>query len=83
MRQLGKNDALFLSSESAHSSSNVSLIQIYDPSTAPGGRLRFKDFLALVESRLHRSHVFRLMLCCEPFGLDEPYWIEYENFDRE
>lgn len=83
MRQLSENDALFLSSESAHSSSNVSLIQIYDPSTAPGGRLRFKDFLALVESRLHRSHVFRHKLQNVPLGLDEPYWVEDENFDLE
>ena len=83
MRQLSQNDALFLSSDSAHSSSNVSLIQIYDPSTAPGGRLRFKDFLALVESRLHRSHVFRHKLRSVPFGLDEPYWVEDENFDLE
>ncbi|MBK9245426.1 MAG: wax ester/triacylglycerol synthase family O-acyltransferase [Burkholderiales bacterium] len=83
MRQLSKNDALFLSSESAHSSSNVSLIQIYDPSTAPGGRLRFKDFLSLVESRLHRSHVFRHKLQTVPLGLDEPYWVEDENFDLE
>ncbi len=83
MRQLSQNDSLFLSSESAHSSSNLSLIQIYDPSTAPGGRLRFKDFLALVESRLHRSHVFRHKLREVPFGLDEPYWIEDEKFDLE
>ena len=83
MRQLSQNDALFLASDSAHSSSNISLLQIYDPSTAPGGRLRFKDFLALVESRLHRSHVFRQKLCSVPFGLDEPYWVEDENFDLE
>ena len=42
MRQLSQNDALFLSSDSAHSSSNISLIQIYDPSTAPGGNVFFK-----------------------------------------
>ena len=83
MRQLNKNDALFLASESALSHSNVSLIQIYDPSTAPGGRLRFKSVLALVESRLHRSPIFRQKLCQVPFGLDDPYWIEDENFDLE
>ena len=83
MRHLNKNDALFLASESAHSNSNVSLIQIYDPSTAPGGRLRFKSILALVESRLHRSPIFRQKLCQVPFGLDDPYWIEDENFDLE
>jgi diacylglycerol O-acyltransferase len=83
MRQLSKNDALFLASESAHSNSNVSLVTIYDPSTVPGGRLAFKSILSLVESRLHRSHVFRQKLRTVPFGLDEPYWIEDENFDLE
>ena len=78
-----RNDALFLASESAHSNSNVSLVQIYDPSTAPGGRLRFKSILALVESRLHRSPIFRQKLRQVPFGLDDPYWIEDENFDLE
>ena len=83
MRQLNTNDALFLASESAHSSSNVSLVQIYDPSTAPEGRLRFKSILALVESRLHLSPIFRQKLCPVPFGLDAPYWIDDENFDLE
>ena len=83
MRRFNQNDALFLASESAHSNSNVSLIQIYDPSTARGGRLRFKSLLALVESRLHRSPIFRQKLRQVPFGLDEPYWIEDENFDLE
>ena len=83
MRQLSRNDALFLASESAHSNSNVSLIQIYDPSTAPGGRLQFKSILALVQSRLHRSPVFRQKLRSVPLGLDEPYWVEDENFDLE
>ncbi len=83
MRQLSENDALFLSSESAHSSSNVSLIQIYDPATAAGGRLRFKRILELVQSRLHRSPVFRQKLRRVPFSLDDPYWIEDENFDLE
>ncbi len=83
MRQINRNDALFLASESAHSNSNVSLVQIYDPSTAPGGRLRFKSILALVESRLHRSPLFRQKLRQVPLDLDDPYWIEDENFDLE
>jgi WS/DGAT/MGAT family acyltransferase len=83
MRQLNRDEALFVALESARSNSNVSLIQIYDPSTAPGGRLRFKSILALVESRLHRSRIFRQKLCEVPFGLDDPYWIEDEHFDLE
>ncbi len=83
MRRLSESDARFLSSESAHATSNVSLVQIYDPSTAPGGRMRFKSILALVASRLHLSPIFRQKLRRVPFGLDEPYWIEDENFDLE
>jgi WS/DGAT/MGAT family acyltransferase len=83
MRQLSEGDALFISSESAHANSNVSLVQIYDPSTAPGGRFGFRSFLALVESRLHRSPIFRQKLRQVPLGLDEPYWVEDDNFDLE
>jgi WS/DGAT/MGAT family acyltransferase len=83
MRQLSESDALFLASESAHKTSNVSLVQIYDPSTAPGGRMRFKGLLALIESRLHLSPIFRQRLRRVPLGLDEPYWVEDENFDLE
>ena len=46
MRQLSRNDALFLASESVHSNSNVSLVQIYDPSTAPGGKFQGATILA-------------------------------------
>jgi WS/DGAT/MGAT family acyltransferase len=83
MRKLSTSDARFLASGGAHSDSSVSLIQIYDPSTAPGGRLRFKSILALVESRLHRSPIFRQRLRQVPFGLDDPCWIEDEHFDLE
>ena len=70
MRQLSESDALLLASESAHAGSNVSLVQIYDPSTAPGGKLGFKHACALVESRLHRSPIFRQKLRGVPFALD-------------
>ena len=83
MRRLSRSDILSLTSGGTHSDANVSLIQIYDPSTAPGGRLRFKSILALVESRLHRSHIFRQRLRQVPFGLDDPCWIEDEHFDLE
>jgi len=83
MRQLSEDDALFLYSDTAHSNSNVSLIQIYDPSTAPEGKVRFKSLLALIESRLHRSPIFRQKLQRVPLGFDDPYWIEDENFDLE
>jgi WS/DGAT/MGAT family acyltransferase len=83
MSQLSGHDATFLYSDTAHSNSNVSLLHIYDQSTAPGGKLRFKTILAHIESRLDRSPVFRRRLQRVPLELDYPYWVEDENFDLE
>ena len=73
MRQLSGHDASFLYADTRRANSNVTLIQIYDQSTAPGGKLRFKQILAHVESRLHLSPVFRQKLLRVPLELDYPY----------
>jgi diacylglycerol O-acyltransferase len=83
MRQLRGEDARFVYAESGHANSNITLISIYDPSTAPGGRVRFKGLLKHVESRLHLSPIFRQKLLRVPLELDFPYWIEDESFDLE
>ena len=83
MRQLSPHDAAFLYSETAHANSNVTLIQIYDQSTAPGGKVRFKSILAHIEGRLGRSPLFRQKLLRVPLELDYPYWVDDENFDLE
>ena len=83
MRQLRGEDARFVYVESGHSNSNITLVYIYDPSTAPGGRVRFKGLLKYIESRLHLSPIFRQKLLRVPLDLDHPYWIEDERFDLE
>jgi diacylglycerol O-acyltransferase / wax synthase len=83
MRQLNRHEAHFLYSDATHTNSNVTLIQIYDQSTAPGGKLRFKSVLAHVESRLHRSPIFRSKVMRVPLDVADPYWVEDENFDLE
>jgi diacylglycerol O-acyltransferase len=83
MRQLTVHDASFLYSDTTHANSNVTFIQIYDQSTAPGGTVRFKSILAHIESRLHRSPVFRNRLQRVPLELDYPYWTPDEQFDLE
>ena len=83
MRQLRGEDARFVYAETGHSNSNITLVHIYDPSTAPGGRVRFKGLLKYIESRLHLSPVFRQKLLHVPLDLDYPYWIEDERFDLE
>ena len=83
MRQLRGDDALFLYADSRHASSHVTLVNIYDPSTAPGRKIRFKGLLRHIESRLHLSPIFRKKLLRVPLELDYPYWIEDEVFDLE
>jgi len=83
MRQLSEHDAAYIYSDSAHANSNVTLVHIYDQSTAPGGMLRFKQIQAHVESRLGQLPVFREKIRRVPLDLDYPYWIEDESFDIE
>jgi diacylglycerol O-acyltransferase len=83
MRQLSENDAAYLFSDSAHANSNVTLLHIYDQSTAPGGVVRFKQILTHVESRLGRLPLFRQKVLRVPLELDYPYWVEDEGFDIE
>jgi WS/DGAT/MGAT family acyltransferase len=83
MRQLSRHDASFLYADTVHANGNVTFVQIYDPSTAPGGGVRFKSILAHIQGRLNRSPIFRSKLLRVPFELDEPYWVEDEYFDLE
>ena len=83
MRQLSEHDAAYIYSDSAHANSNVTLLHIYDQTTAPGGVVRFKQILTHVESRLGQLPVFREKVLRVPLDLDYPWWIEDENFDIE
>jgi diacylglycerol O-acyltransferase / wax synthase len=83
MQQLTGMDTLFLTQESDRAPLHISPLLIYDPSTAPGGLVRFTDILRLFTSRLHLAPIFRRRLVEVPFGLDHPYWIESADFDLE
>lgn len=83
MRQLSAHDAAYIDSDTAHANSNVTLVHIYDQSTAPGGVVRFKQILAHVESRLDRLPIFRQKIARVPLNLDRPYWVEDDNFQLD
>jgi diacylglycerol O-acyltransferase / wax synthase len=83
LRRLDARDAGFLHSETAHAHANISVVQIYDQATAPGGLVRFKTILSHIASRLHRSPVFRSKLQRVPMALSPPAWVEDEHFDLE
>jgi WS/DGAT/MGAT family acyltransferase len=83
MRQLSAHDASFLYADTPRANANVTLVHIYDPSTAPGGCVRFKSILAHIASRLDRLPVLRQRLAPVPLNLDFPYWVDDEHFDLE
>jgi len=83
MKQLGILDAAFINLEQTNTPQHVGGLGIYDPSTAPGGFVRFKDVIASFERRLGKLPLFRTRLVEVPGGLDRPYWIKDANFDVE
>lgn len=83
MRQLQGMDASFVALEQRNAPMHIGSILIYDPSTAPGGFVRFKDILNFFESRMHLSQTMRQRLVRVPLNLDYPYWIEDPDFDLE
>lgn len=83
MEQLKGDDALFVALESPKAPVHVATVTIYDPSTAPGGFVRFKDILKFTEDRLHLSKTMRQKMVKVPFNIDYPYWVEDDKFDLE
>ncbi|MEO0907995.1 MAG: wax ester/triacylglycerol synthase family O-acyltransferase, partial [Pseudomonadota bacterium] len=83
MRQLQGMDSSFVAMESPHSPMHIGSVLIYNPETAPGGFVRFKDILQFIGSRMQLSRTMRQRLVRVPFDLDYPYWIEDPDFDLE
>jgi WS/DGAT/MGAT family acyltransferase len=76
-------DSSFVAMESPNSPMHIGSVLIYNPATAPGGFVRFKDILGFLESRMQLSKTMRQRLVRVPFDLDYPYWIEDPDFDLE
>src|SRR3954468_5971843 len=80
MRQLTSLDAQFLAVESNRIYGHVAFLGIYDPSTAPGGKLGATEIKRLLEARLHLLPPLRWRLVEVPLGLDLPYWGDDPDF---
>jgi len=83
MKQLSGLDNVFLQLERGNQHMHVAGLAIYDPSTAPEGRVRFKDVLRFFEARLDASPIFRRRLVPVPIAADRPYWVEDAVIDVE
>ena len=83
MQQLSGQDAMFLHAEIDGLPQHIGGVSIYNQATAPGGKVRFKQILQMLERRLHLSPIFRRRLEFVPGGLGRPYWVEDPDFDLE
>ncbi|MEM9938417.1 MAG: wax ester/triacylglycerol synthase family O-acyltransferase [Pseudomonadota bacterium] len=83
MEQLQGMDASFVALETPNSPMHIGSVLIYDPSTAPGGFVRFKDILRFYKERMRFSKTMRQKLVKVPFNIDYPYWVEDADFDME
>ncbi len=83
IKQLSAQDAQFLYLQTSNNLTHIMGVYIYDPSTAPGGKVRFTDIIRHVESRASTSPLFKRRLHRLPLDMDYPYWIEDEHFDIE
>ncbi len=75
IEQISAQDATFLYADSPTSPMHIGSLTIVE------GSLNFKDFKAIVASKLHLMPKFRKRLLNVPFNLDYPYWVDDPNFD--
>ncbi|MFT7524905.1 MAG: diacylglycerol O-acyltransferase [Arenicella sp.] len=83
MQQLSGLDASFLYLETANNSMHIGSVCIYDPSTAQGGKVSFKQILANVSARAAQVAALTNTLVEVPMSMDHPYWRADSDFDPE
>jgi WS/DGAT/MGAT family acyltransferase len=83
MQQLTGMDASFLYLETPTMPMHISSLAIYDQSTAPGGKVRFKQIIDHTSERIKRLPILSKTLVTVPLGLDHPYWVSDGTFDPE
>ena len=82
MQQLTGLDAAFLALETPSTTGHVGGLCVLDPSGAPKP-LTLSRLTEVLGERLPLVPVLRRRLLNVPLGLDQPYWVDDENFDIE
>src|ERR1700739_508763 len=83
VEKLAGLDAAFVYLESEAMPLHTGGMLIYDPSTAPGGRVTYQQILDNLSSRLGSARVLRRRLARVPLDLDNPYWVEDRPVDLQ
>lgn len=83
MKQLTPLDSHFFHFETPNQPMMIGSLWLCDQASAPNGLVRHKDVLQYIRDRLNTTPMFRRRLEQAPLRLDDPYWLEDENFDLE
>lgn len=83
MKQLSASDASLLYMESSKAPMHIATLAIYDPSTAPGGKVRFKEIIQNYARRIRGIASMTQHVVEVPMQLDNPYWVDDGTFDPE
>ncbi len=83
MKQLGILDSAFINMEHKNVPQHIGSFGIYDQSTAPGGKVRFKSLIKHFENQLKKIPLFRTKLIQSPGRFARPYWLVDDDFDME
>lgn len=83
MQQLSGLDASFLYFETPNAPMHISGLAIYDQSTAPNGKVRFKEIIENYRRRVIALPPMTRRLVHVPMQMDHPYWVSDGSFDEE
>ena len=75
MKQLGILDSAFINMEHKNVPQHIGSFGIYDQSTAPGGKVRFKSVINHFQHQIKRIPLFRTRLIQSPGSFARPYWL--------
>src|SRR6202790_631838 len=83
VQQLSWTDDLMLRVERPETPMHIQMLLIYDPSTAPGGKVTLQGILEELDARLHVAPTSRRRLTELPGALHMPSWVDDPDFDLE
>jgi diacylglycerol O-acyltransferase / wax synthase len=83
MTQLSPTDSQMLHMETRNSPNHLATLMLFDQSTAPGGKVRFKDIMGEFDVLIDHVPRFRQKLLHVPLSLDDPYFVDDPYFDIE
>jgi diacylglycerol O-acyltransferase len=83
MRTISGIDSLFLEQETPQQHMHVGGLGIYDPSTAPGGKVRFKQVLEYFTRQMSKHPVYRRKIVPVPFNVGRPVLVDSPDVDVE